>query len=78
MNSQGSRVDKHTHPQKVQMQNILFTKVQTRFGGEVYSSDVIVHKGYSEKKRERRKKKKEMSSLERTYHIYSNKRLTSN
>ena len=58
MNSQGSRVDKHTHPQKVQMQNILFTEVQTRFGDEVYSSDVIVHKGYSEKKeREERKKR---------------------
>ena len=77
MNSQGSRVDKHTHPQKVQMQNILFTKVQTRFGGEVYSSDVIVHKGYSEKKEREERKKKKYRPL-RTYHIYSNKRLTSN
>ena len=44
-----------------------------------YSSDVIVRKGYSERKeREERTKKKEISSLERTYHIYSNKRSTSN
>ena len=35
MNSQGNRVDKHTHPQKVQMQNILSTKVQTKLGGEI-------------------------------------------
>ena len=42
-----------------------------------YSSDVIVHKGYSERK-EREERKKYISSLERTYHIYSHKRPTSN
>ena len=43
MNSQGSRVEKNTHAQKVQMQKILFT---TRLVGEIYSSDVIMHRGY--------------------------------
>ena len=43
MNSQGSRVEKNTHAQKVQMQKFCS---QTRLVGEIYSSDVIMHRGY--------------------------------
>ena len=38
-----------------------------------YSSDVIVHKGFSERKEREERKKIHISSLERTYHIYSHK-----
>ena len=44
MNSQGSRVEKNTHAKKVQIQKFCS---QTRLVGEIYSSDVIMHRGYS-------------------------------
>ena len=54
MNSQGSRVEKNTHAKKVQIQKFCS---QTRLVGEIYSSDVIMHRGYSQlllKKRPRK------------------------
>ena len=45
MNSQGSRIEKNTHAQRVQMQKKLC--LQTRLGGEICLSDVIMHKGHS-------------------------------
>ena len=46
MNSQGSRIEKNAHAQRVQMEK---KKVwlQTRLGGEICLSDVIMHKGHS-------------------------------
>ena len=46
MNFQSSKVEKNTHEQKVQMQKFCS---QTRLVGEIYSSDVIMHRGYSAK-----------------------------
>ena len=43
MNSQGSRVEKNTHAQKSKCKNFCS---QTRLVGEIYSSDVIMHRGY--------------------------------
>jgi len=43
MNSQGSRVDKNTHAQRVQMRTILLS---TEAGWWVCSSTVITHKGH--------------------------------
>ena len=42
MNSQGSRVEKNTH-KKCKCKNFCS---QTRLVGEIYSSDVIMHRGY--------------------------------
>ena len=44
MNFQSSKVEKNTHEQKVQMQKFCS---QTRFAGEIYLFDVIIHRGYS-------------------------------
>ena len=45
MNSQGSRIEKNTHAQRVQMQKKLC--LQTRLAGEICLSDVIMHEGHS-------------------------------
>ena len=41
--AQGSKFEKNIHAKRVQMQRI---SLQTRLGGEICSSDVIMHKGH--------------------------------
>ena len=43
MNSQGSTVEKNTHAKRVKCEEFC---LQTRLGGEIWSSDVIMHEGH--------------------------------
>lgn len=49
MNFQGTTFEKNTHAQRLQMQRILLTNEE--LGGEICSSDVIMHKGHLQKTR---------------------------
>ena len=49
MNFQGTTFEKNIHAQRLQMQRILLTNEE--LGGEICSSDVIMHKGHLQKTR---------------------------